>query len=49
MRFLGFLGSFWKCTDRSRSVYEPLTVFNFSVEPLILYLHVKLDAVNAKS
>ncbi len=42
-----FLGPFLTCKDRSRSVSEPLTVFNFSVEPLMLYL--RLNAVNAKS
>jgi hypothetical protein len=36
------------CVEISRSIKEPLTVFNFSVVPTILYLNLILDAVNAK-
>ncbi len=44
-----FSGSILACMDRL-GLYKNLWLFLiFSVEPLILYLRLKLDAVNAKS
>ncbi len=45
-----FSGPFFACMDRSRSVLEPLTVFNFFLLSLLFYIYVgSLDKVNAKS